>query len=59
MNLSTKKLKSFTDSFMLDQDQDTVTFLEPVPVLTSEGRAVDGSVRGKDNLDQITEVRFK
>ncbi|EFO25482.1 hypothetical protein LOAG_02995 [Loa loa] len=45
---------SLTGSFTVDQDEETVTFLEPMHVLTFEDTTVDGIVRSKDNLDQIT-----
>ncbi|EJW84633.1 hypothetical protein WUBG_04459 [Wuchereria bancrofti] len=45
---------SLTGSFTVDEDEDTVTFLEPVRVLTFQDTTMDDNVRGKDNVDQIT-----
>ncbi|CAG9536912.1 unnamed protein product [Cercopithifilaria johnstoni] len=46
---------SLTGSFTMDQDEDTVTFLEPVRVLTFQDTTMDDTVIGKNNLDQITD----
>ncbi|VIO89000.1 Uncharacterized protein BM_BM9933 [Brugia malayi] len=52
-----RPLASLTGSFTVDEDEDTVTFLEPVRVLTFQDTTMDDTVRGKDNLDQISSLK--
>ncbi|OZC10856.1 hypothetical protein X798_02000 [Onchocerca flexuosa] len=44
---------SLTGSFTVDQDEDTVTLLEPVRILTFQDTTMDDTVGTKDNLDRI------
>ncbi|VDK62490.1 unnamed protein product [Onchocerca ochengi] len=44
---------SLTGSFTVDQDEDTVTFLEPVRILTFQDTTMDNTIGTKDNLDRI------
>uniref|UniRef100_A0A158Q8L2 TRAF-type domain-containing protein n=1 Tax=Elaeophora elaphi TaxID=1147741 RepID=A0A158Q8L2_9BILA len=46
---------SLKGSFTVDEDEDTATFLEPMRVLTFQDATMDDIVRGKGNLDQITD----
>ncbi|KAM3728287.1 Checkpoint protein [Dirofilaria immitis] len=44
---------SLTGSFTVDQDEDTVTFLEPLRILTFQDATMDDTLRTKDSLNQI------
>ncbi|VBB29748.1 unnamed protein product [Acanthocheilonema viteae] len=52
---SCRPLASLTGSFTVDQDEDTETFLEPMRALTFQDTTMDDIVKGKDNMDQITD----
>ncbi|VDK84631.1 unnamed protein product [Litomosoides sigmodontis] len=46
---------TLSGSFTADRDENTLTFLEPVHVLSFQDTTMDDTVRNKDNLDQISD----